>query len=89
MPHTKLRQFTASLQPFNAMDPISLLSRQTTAVFTPEEEAALSRELSAAYHMDEAAAASRDVQRIGEKVRARIQELADEATNDPSNPDNS
>lgn len=64
------------------MDPISLLSRQTPAEFTPEEEAALSRELSAAYHMDETAAASRDVQRIGEKVRARIQEFADEAAND-------
>ena len=70
------------------MDPISLLTRQTSAEFTPEEDAALARELSAAYHMDESAAASRDVQRIGEKVRARIQELAEEATNDTSNPDN-
>ena len=39
---------------------------------TPEEDAQLARELSAAYHMDEAAATSRDVQRIAEKVRARL-----------------
>jgi hypothetical protein len=71
------------------MDPISLLSRQTPAEFTPEEDAALARELSAAYHMDESAAASRDVQRIGEKVRARIQELAEEAASASSNPNNS
>jgi len=64
------------------MDPISLLRRQTLTEFTPEEEAALERELSAAYHMDESAATSRDVQRIGEKVRARIKEQAEEATNE-------
>lgn len=73
----------------NSMDPISLLSRQSPAEFTPEEDAALARELSAAYHMDESAAASRDVQRIGEKVRARIRELAKEATHDSSNADHS
>ena len=39
--------------------------------------------------MDESAAASRDVQRIGEKVRARIRELAKEATHDSSNADHS
>lgn len=32
----------------------------------------LARELSAAYHIDEAAATSREVQRIAEKVRARL-----------------
>ena len=70
----------------NSMDPISLLSRQSPAEFTPEEDAALARELSAAYHMDESAAASRDVQRIGEKVRVRIKALAKEATHDSSSP---
>jgi hypothetical protein len=68
------------------MDPISLLRRQALAEFTPEEEAALTRELSAAYHMDESAAASRDVQRIGEKVRARIKQQAEEVPNDSATP---
>jgi hypothetical protein len=54
------------------MDPINLLKRYGVTDLTPEEEAELSRELSAAYHMDEAAATSRDVQRIAEKVRARL-----------------
>ena len=54
------------------MKAISLLTRSGTADFTPEEEAVLTRELSAAYHMDEASATSRDVQRIAEKVRARL-----------------
>jgi hypothetical protein len=54
------------------MDPIDLLKRYGITDLTPEEEAELTRELSAAYHMDEAAASSRDVQRIAEKVRARL-----------------
>jgi hypothetical protein len=58
------------------MDPISLLRRELSKDLTPEEEAALARELSAAYHMDESAATSRDVQRIVEKVRARLAEAA-------------
>lgn len=70
------------------MDPISLLRRAGLADFTPEEEASLGRELSVAYHMDEAAATSRDVQRIAEKVQARIKELAAEAASNISNPDN-
>jgi hypothetical protein len=69
------------------MDPILLLRREALAEFTPEEEAALARELSAAYHMDESAATSRDVQRIGEKVRIRIKEQAEETANDSSHPD--
>ena len=55
------------------MNPITLLARSDKADFTPEEDAILTRELSAAYHMDEAAATSRDVQRIAEKIRARMQ----------------
>ncbi len=68
------------------MNPITLISRLGEADFTPAEEAELARELSAAYHMDEAAATSRDVQRIAEKVRARLQ--ADEAHDDPPLPRN-
>ena len=40
-----------------------------------EEEAALVIELSAAYHMDEISSSSRDVQRIAEKVQARMSEV--------------
>jgi hypothetical protein len=57
------------------MNPIDLLKRYGITDLTPEEEAELTRELSAAYHMDEAAATSRDVQRIAEKVRARLQQV--------------
>ena len=55
------------------MDPIKLLTRFGGADLTPEEDAHLTRELAAAYHMDEASATSRDVQRIAEKVRARLE----------------
>jgi hypothetical protein len=51
---------------------------------TSEEEAEFSRELSAAYYMDEAAASRRDIQRIAEKVRARLAEA--EATPTQLNP---
>jgi hypothetical protein len=54
------------------MNPITLLTRSDKADFTPEEDAMLTRELSAAYQMDEAAATSSDVQRIAEKIRARL-----------------
>ncbi len=54
------------------MNVITLLARSGSADLTPEEDAQLTRELAAAYHMDEAAASSRDVQRIAEKVRARL-----------------
>ncbi len=54
------------------MNAITLLTRSGTADLTPEEDAVLTRELAAAYHMDEAAATSRDVQRMAEKVRARL-----------------
>lgn len=54
------------------MNAINLLTRSGGAGLTPEEEAQLTRELAAAYHMDEASATSRDVQRIAEKVRARM-----------------
>ncbi len=54
------------------MNAITLLIRSDGADLTPEEDAQLTRELAAAYHMDEASATSRDVQRIAEKVRARL-----------------
>jgi hypothetical protein len=54
------------------MKAITLLTRTDGADLTPEEEALLSRELADAYHMDEASATSRDVQRIAEKVKARM-----------------
>jgi hypothetical protein len=62
------------------MNPAALLKKFGIADLTPEEEAELSRELSAAYHMDEAAATSRDVQRIAEKVRARLQQVETDAS---------
>jgi hypothetical protein len=55
------------------MKAIHLLTRSSSTDLTPEEDALLTRELSDAYHMDEAAATSRDVQRIAEKVRARME----------------
>ena len=61
------------------MNPANLLKKFGIADLSPEEEAELSRELSAAYHMDEAAATSRDVQRIAEKVRARLQQVEADA----------
>lgn len=61
------------------MNSIDLLKRYGITDLTPGEEAELTRELSAAYHMDEAAASSRDVQRIAEKVRARLQDAEQEA----------
>jgi hypothetical protein len=51
------------------MDTIALLKRSD---LTPEEDAHLTRELADAYHMDEAAMSSRNVQRIAEKVKARL-----------------
>jgi len=54
------------------MKAINLLARSGGADLTPEEEDQLTRELADAYHMDEASATSRDVQRIAEKVRARL-----------------
>ena len=62
------------------MNPIDLLKRYGITDLTPAEEAELTRELSAAYHADEAAASSRDVQRIAEKIRARLQSEESEAT---------
>jgi hypothetical protein len=55
------------------MKAIHLLTRSSGADLTPEEDAQLCRELADAYHMDEASASSRDVQRIAEKVRARME----------------
>lgn len=55
------------------MKAINLLTLTGGAELTPEEDAQLTRELADAYHMDEAAATSRDVQRIAEKVRARME----------------
>ncbi len=51
---------------------IKLLTRTDGTDLTPEEDAQLTRELADAYHMDEASATSRDVQRIAEKVKARM-----------------
>ena len=62
------------------MNPIDLLKRYGITDLTPGEEAELTRELPAAYHKDEAAATSRDVQRIAEKVRARLQNPEQDAT---------
>lgn len=62
------------------MNSIDLLKRYGITDLTPGEEAELTRELSAAYHMDEAAATSRDVQRIAEKVRARLLNSESDAT---------
>lgn len=55
------------------MKAINLLTRTGGADLTPEEEALLTRELADAYHMDEVSATSREVQRIAEKVRARME----------------
>ena len=55
------------------MKAIKLLTRTSGADLTPEEEALLTRELADAYHMDEVSATSREVQRIAEKVRARME----------------
>lgn len=57
------------------MNPATLLKKFGISDLTPEEEAELSHELSQAYHMDEASATSRDVQRIAEKIRARLQQV--------------
>lgn len=57
------------------MNPATLFQKFGISELTPEEEAELTRELSEAYHADEAAATSRDVQRIAEKVRARLQQV--------------
>jgi hypothetical protein len=54
------------------MNAITLLTRSGAADLTPAEDAQLTRELAAAYHMDEASATSRNVQRIAEKIRARL-----------------
>ena len=62
------------------MNSIALLTRSGVTALTPAEDAQLDRELSAAYHMDEAAATSRDVQRIAEKVRARLDNPPSEST---------
>ena len=51
---------------------IRLLARSAEQALTAEEESVISLELAAAYHMDEAAATSREVQRIAEKIRARL-----------------
>lgn len=62
------------------MKAIKLLTRSGKSDLTAEEEAQLSRELADAYHMDEVAATSREVQRIAEKVKARLDSpLADVA----------
>lgn len=53
---------------------MTLLQRLDSESLTPDEELKLVQELAAAYHMDESATTSRDVQRIAEKVRARIAE---------------
>jgi len=55
-----------------SMNAIKLLTRSSGSDLTPEEDAQLTRELAAAYHMDEASATSREVQRIAEKIRARL-----------------
>lgn len=67
---------------FHLMNPANLLKKFGIDGLTPAEEAELSHELSQAYHMDESSASSRDVQRIAEKIRARLQ--SEEAQVTPS-----
>ena len=54
------------------MDTIELLKQITERELTPEEEQQLLNELSAAYHSDEAAISSRDIQRVAEKISAKL-----------------
>ena len=54
------------------MDIIELLKQVAERELTPEEEDQLLNELSAAYHRDEASISSRAVQRIEEKVTAKL-----------------
>jgi hypothetical protein len=53
-------------------DPLHLLRLPTDAEWPVEETKRLTEELSLAYHMDEVACTSREVERISEKVRARM-----------------
>lgn len=64
------------------MDIQTLLQRIGQASLTPEEESELTKELASAYHQDELASASREIQRIAEKVKARLQ-CPDESQQDP------
>lgn len=64
------------------MDPIKILRLVGTGKLTAEEEALLERELASAYHQDEASSGSREVQRIAEKVRARLGAANDAPTTD-------
>lgn len=54
------------------MKTLELLQQSTQRELTPEEESLLLSELSAAYHSDEASIESQDVQRIAEKITAKM-----------------
>ena len=58
----------------NQPDPLHLLRLPPDAEWPAEETKRLTEELSHAYHRDEAASGSREVERIAEKVRARIEQ---------------
>ena len=60
------------------MDPIKLLLQSGDAAIRPDEEAQLASALTLAYHKDEEAATDPGIQRIAEKVRARLEELSSE-----------
>ncbi|MFT3991957.1 MAG: hypothetical protein QM680_11160 [Luteolibacter sp.] len=53
------------------MKAIHYLSRSEIPL-SPEEESLLSQELASAYHQDETSATSREVERIAEKIKARM-----------------
>ena len=54
------------------MDILKILKESADRDLTSEEEFQLTQELSEAYHQDEASVTSRDVQRIAEKIRAKL-----------------
>lgn len=57
----------------NEADPLHLLLLPPDAEWPTEETKRLTEQLSLAYHNDEAASTSREVERIAEKVRARLE----------------
>ena len=54
------------------MHTLEILKQVSERELTPDEESQLMNDLSAAYHSDEAAMSSRDIQRIAEKISAKL-----------------
>ncbi len=54
-------------------DPFHILRLPPDTEWSTEETKRLTEQLSLAYHNDEAASTSREVERIAEKVRARLE----------------